>query len=337
MIKFIKPQLGEENYYVVEINDVRILVVTNIGDILYPIVSNKSYRIVDKISLDKDLPTIYVLLNKSIDDHYIVRKESEIQNKKSCTDEVCYPNQVYDVGNQKLIFNYYPNNSIISSSTDEKTHIIIASNEDVLVFYLKMYLKDIVLHVKQNICALHSSSVGNMRGGFIFLGHANTGKSTLALNLTQCGWSMLNDDLTFLSVSNNFITMRGIDVNPCIRGQALPYIENHSFLLNNGNSVYNKYHNCYYLTFINSLKMSIPLKAFFILFKDANSPQLSIEITDTVRKSEILQEYIRNDLAAYNQTFFNLCKIPMYYLNVTHPVSKIDTYLRTLDMERIQL
>ena len=330
MTKFIKPQLGEVDHYMVTINGIRILVVTNVGNILCSIVPIENYTLVEEKDIDSEVPTIYVLFNKAIDSNYTVRSDNKIENKTiHSTEEVSYPNQIYCLDNQKVVFNYYPNNSIILSDSDKKTHIIVASTKEVLIFYLKMYLKKVVLCTTQNLCVLHASSIGIESGGFAFLGQGNAGKSTLALNLTQYGWKMLNDDLIFLSHSSEHITIRGIDVNPCIRGEAISFIENSDFLLGNNYSVYNKYHDCYYLTSIDTLKLSIPLKAFFLLQKDFNNSQFLSEITDSNIKKELLQKFNRNNFAPEDQLFLKLCQIPMYYLNITHPVSEIDAYLKS--------
>ena len=136
MTKFIKPQLGEVDHYMVTINGIRILVVTNVGNILCSIVPIENYTLVEEKDIDSEVPTIYVLFNKAIDSNYTVRSDNKIENKTiHSTEEVSYPNQIYCLDNQKVVFNYYPNNSIILSDSDKKTHIIVASTKEVLIFY----------------------------------------------------------------------------------------------------------------------------------------------------------------------------------------------------------
>ncbi len=332
MIKFIKPQLGEVYQYMVTINGISILVVTNVEDILCSVVHAENYMVTEKNKFDFEVPTISIFLNSSIDSNYTVHSSGRKNDKSVYSDDdVLYPNQHYCFGNQNIIFNYYPNNSIIFFDSDNKNQIIVASIKDVLILYLKMYLKKIVLISTRNSFALHASSVGTEIGGFVFLGQGNAGKSTLAFNLSQHGWKILNDDLVFLSDSFGLINIQGIEINPCVRGEAISYIEDSSSLLCNDRCIYNKYHDCYYLTSINTLKFNIPLKAIFILQKDFNNPQLLSNISDYEIKKDLLKKFKRNQSDIEDKMLLKLCEIPMYQLNITCPVSQIDAYLKSIE------
>ena len=331
MIKFIKPQLGEINRYIVTINRIHVLVVTNVEGILNSVVHTDNYIAAKKASPYCGLPTIFILFNSSIDSNYTVHSSNKNDNNNIRSEEIIYPNKLFRYGSQSVLFNFYPNNSIILHDSDKMTYIIVASVKEALVLYLKMYLKKVVLCSIQNLCALHASSVGTKFGGFVFLGQGNAGKSTLALNLCQHGWEMLNDDLIFLSNSSDSINIRGIDINPCVRGESIPYIENSRELLMSDRCMYNKYHDCYYLTSINTLKLSIPLKGIFILQKEFNNSSLLSEITDLELKKEVLKKYIRNDFDVEDQLFLKLGSIPMYKLNITRPISQIVSCLKSFE------
>ena len=95
--------------------------------------------------------------------------------------------------------------------------------------------------------------------------------------------------------------------------------------------MYNKYHDCYYLTSINTLKLSIPLKGIFILQKEFNNSSLLSEITDLELKKEVLKKYIRNDFDVEDQLFLKLGSIPMYKLNITRPISQIVSCLKSFE------
>ena len=332
MIKFIKPQLGTVYQYMVTINGISILVVTNVEDILCPVIHAENYMVTEKNRFDLEVPTISVFLNSCIDSNYTVHSSGRKKDKSVYSDdEYLYPNQHYCFGNQNIIFNYYPNNSIIFFDSDNKNQIIVASIKDVLILYLKMYLKKIVLISARDLFALHASSVGTEVGGFAFLGQGNAGKSTLAFNLSQHGWKILNDDLVFLSDSSGIVDIQGIEINPCVRGESIPYIEDSSSVLFNNRFIYNKYHDCYYLTSIDTLKSNIPLKAIFILQKDPNNPQFLSNISDHEIRKELLKKFKRNQSDVEDKMLLKLCKIPMYQLNITCPISQIDACLKSIE------
>ena len=92
-------------------------------------------------------------------------------------EESVYPNRKIVFPNGEMIFNVYPNNSIIKTNEDTNEAFVLAGNFDVLLFYCKKYFREMVsrFYESQHCVAIHCSGVNIDGMANIFVADANCG------------------------------------------------------------------------------------------------------------------------------------------------------------------
>ena len=327
MIKYITPQCAGVQSYLATINGISIHICTNINDVLQRILSKNSYCCISESELDEQLFTIYLLKSEAIKEEYTVREDIPLALEKIVDQDYEYPNEKYQFGSQLIIFYSYPNNTIIINEPNNNYCTIIASNIDVLTFHLKNKIKEILIKNLEN-CALHASAVAFENKAFVFMGESNSGKSTLAYNLTYYGWELVNDDLVFIEAQKETLRVKGAEVNPCIREAALPYLLDSDKFHNTQAKYYNPYHKCYYLQELKKANKDCTLKALFVLTNDKDNYTFPTIIDRKISKRGLLERFLRFDMD--DSIYLKLSNVPIYKINVKCSVENISRFLRTL-------
>ena len=125
-----------------------------------------------------------------------------------------------------MIFNVYPNNSIIKTNEDTNEAFVLAGNFDVLLFYCKKYFREMVsrFYESQHCVAIHCSGVNIDGMANIFVADANCGKSTTAINAVGCGARLLNDDVIICRKQGDNVMVKGLPIIPSIRQEGVQFI-----------------------------------------------------------------------------------------------------------------
>ena len=321
MISFIQPLMEHTSNYIATINGVRIRLCLNTDDVLQYVVPQETYEKADPIKIAPVEFTLNLLITDSIPRQYMFHRDNENSGQISET-EVIYPNRRYVLGNATIEFYQYPNHSVHIKTIASNSITVLTGNQYVLIFFLKFYIKQIVSE-KNGATALHASAVGKECGAIAFLGHGNAGKSTIAYNLSTCGWAILHDDLIFIEEQDKDVLVRGVQVNPCLRRAALPYVLNDDKIVRSQAVFENKYHECFYLRNMTLIKESFPLKAIILLStSDFSNEKPQAITTDT---DWVLQSYIKDPVCRKM-----IEKLPVYGINRNLPIKQKMLFLNTL-------
>ena len=293
IVGFIEPMRQCTQDYIVSINNVRIRVCINTEDILQYVLPDKTYWKIDPVKAEQFEYTLNILMTDSLSKQYVLHLDNHENLQKISKTEANCPNRQYVMGDMIIKLYQYPNHSVHIETAIHNSITVIAGNKYVLVFYLKYYIKEIVSKLSK-LPQLHASAVAKNNSAIVFLGSGNTGKSTIAYNLTLYGWDMLHDDLVFVEKQRDVVCVHGIQVNPCLRRAGLPYVFNADTIFDSKDIFENKYHACFYLRNKILIKDSIPLKAVFLLSECDFAIGIPTAITTNSRC--LLQSYISDSV-----------------------------------------
>lgn len=220
MYKRVSPQEEVLNtrYIKIEGNNV-FEIKTNERDIVNIIFDDNS---IDTNLDDRQIiGSLQLVKTDCINSFFEVHKYRNIEEKESV-----YPNKKIALPNGEMIFNVYPNNSIIKTNEDTNEAFVLANNSDVLLFYCKKYFREMVssFYEKNNCVAMHCSGISIDGLANIFVADANCGKSTTAINAIGCGAKLLNDDVIICKKENDKVMVRGLPIVPSIRKEGVQYI-----------------------------------------------------------------------------------------------------------------
>lgn len=328
LIKFVKPKRENFDSYLAEVNGIEILIYTNVGDVLQMVLPKTNYCKIEKCKLTDEIPIIRLLHSNSLKNKYHVRKDTEKELKLKLHDErVEYPNKEIIFENEKIIFNEYPNNSILIEDTEKFCFTIIASSDEVLIFYLKKIIKQIIVK-KIYDYSLHASAIVLDDKAVLFAGKGNTGKSTMAYNLMTYGADILNDDLIFVKNNEKNLKVYGANINPCIRECALSYLVKPTEFVNNQAKYRNPYHECYYLQNLELALDEYDLKAVFVLVRGNPNFMKPTLIIDETEKKFLLQQYIRSSPVQLD--YISLDSVKVYKLSVEIPIRQLYTFIKDI-------
>ena len=313
MIQFIQPLPQQMWDYTVELNGVRIRVSLNTDDVLKNILPTEVYH----IATDDDRTdfSLYAILTSSVSEECVFHSETTSFGKPPLRTEENCPNRQYIIDDSKISLYSYPNNSVHIENQARNTISILTGNKNVLIFYLKDYLKRIVAdHIDR--CKLHASAVALNNGAVLFLGAGNVGKSTLAYNFTTCGWSLMHDDLVFIRKKENEILAEGIRIFPSLRKNALPYLTDQGTSVLQTHAFENEYHKCYYLHKVDTVNNELPIKAVFLLSPKEYPMETPMRITAKLNR-------ILSDFVSDANCIRLLRKLPIYTVNRNIPIKQM--------------
>lgn len=136
-------------------------------------------------------------------------------------------NRYYQVNNHQIIVNHIPFRGIIDFSLDNNIETIICPDAPTLNYLIPSAIRNVV-----SICAnqasylaLHCAAVEKDGDVVLIVGRGRSGKSTLYINLLECGMNPLNDDLVFVKADIDGISVKAIPLYSKLRLSSLPYIK----------------------------------------------------------------------------------------------------------------
>lgn len=225
-------EVEAQNFFEIKTNECSIV------DVLF---ENGSVH--SQLEDNKIVGSLQLIKMDCIDGYFEVHKYRTIKDEESE-----YPNKKITLPNEEIIFNVYPNNSIITIHKDTNEISVFAGNLDVLLFYCKKYFREMVSkYYEQNNCvAMHCSGINIDGLADIFVADANCGKSTTAINALGCGASLLNDDVIICNKQHDGrIRVKGLPIVPSIRSEGLPFIT--GIDINKHDKYFSEYIQSYYM------------------------------------------------------------------------------------------
>ena len=192
---------------------------TNESDVVDIIFDNSS--IGEQLGENHVIGSLQLVKTDCINSFFEVHKYRDIKEEESV-----YPNRKIVFPNGEMIFNVYPNNSIIKTNEDTNEAFVLAGNFDVLLFYCKKYFREMVsrFYESQHCVAIHCCGVNIDGMANIFVADANCGKSTTAINAVGCGARLLNDDVIICRKQGDNVMVKGLPIIPSIRQEGVQFI-----------------------------------------------------------------------------------------------------------------
>lgn len=192
---------------------------TNESDIVDIIFDDSSIQ--DQLDDNQVIGSLQLVKTDCINSFFEIHKYRDIKEEESE-----YPNRRIVLPNGEMIFNVYPNSSIIKTNEDTNEAFVLAGNFDVLLFYCKKYFREMVsrFYESQHCVAMHCSGVNIDGMANIFIADANCGKSTIAINTVGCGARLLNDDVIICKRQGDRVMVKGLPIVPSIRQEGVQFI-----------------------------------------------------------------------------------------------------------------
>lgn len=192
---------------------------TNESDVVDIIFDDSS--IGEQLGEGNVIGSLQLVKTDCINNFFEVHKYRDIKEEESV-----YPNRRIVLPNGEMIFNVYPNNSIIKTNEDTNEAFVLAGNFDVLLFYCKKYFREMVsrFYEGQHCVSMHCSGVNIDGKANIFVADANCGKSTTAINAVGCGARLLNDDVIICRKQGDKVMVKGLPIVPSIRQEGVQFI-----------------------------------------------------------------------------------------------------------------
>lgn len=140
-------------------------------------------------------------------------------------EEICFNNKYIWLDGEIKEYTF-PGSCIVISESDNKKNTIISSQMDILMFYFKRVLKEIIgdIYCKNGYEKIHASGVEKNNRAYLFIGNGFAGKSTTVFKLLEKGCNMINDDMLFLKISDNKLYVVGAPICCSLRDDAHNYV-----------------------------------------------------------------------------------------------------------------
>ncbi len=231
-------------------------------------------------------------------------------------EEICV-NSKYKMFSWNIKEYTFPGSCMIVSEDNKRKSFIICSQLDILMFYFKKVVKDIIFDIyrEQGYEKIHASGVEKEGKALLFVGDGFSGKTTTAVKLTEKGYSILNDDMLFLRIKDNKLCVVGAPICCSLRDSARPYV---NIKLDNDKMYSSKYQETSYYYGLPFVEKEIVVNTIIFLgyFEEPQMIDCYEKATDVIQV-QIIKDY----LTKYGS------ELNLWKSNKDHAMSIIDDYL----------
>ncbi len=283
-------EINDMNKYILDVFGKSIGVVSNVKGTENIVIGTRPW-------LNERVDYVIVLLKSDIINTSFT-KDSSFIAIVDAIDEVV--NEEICVNNNYKLFGWeikeytFPGSCMIISTDNKRKSFITCSQVDILMFYFKRVVKNIICDIfdEKGYEKVHASGVEKYEKAYLFIGNGFTGKSTTAFKLIEKGYTILNDDMLFLRINNQRLCVVGAPICCSLRDSARTYV---NIELNKDNVYSSKYQEtsyCYGMPF-NEKEIVVDTITFLGDFEDKQKIECYEKASDVIQVP-IIQKYLTN-------------------------------------------